>query len=363
MAEILFVTWDGGGNLPPTLGIASELRARGHHVRFLGHPAQSPALAAADVEVWSSQHARAFSSGERHTPLSMMAAFGDRGMGRDLLAAIEDRPADLVVIDCLMFGAMDTARRAGLRYAVLEHFYDGYYENGCLRGPLGLSLRLRRLAPRLALGSARARLVTTLPELDQPVRSTSASLVWTGPVVDHAPVEPDRDADPMVLISLSTFAFAGMTDCLQRLVDAVASIGTRAVVTTGPVVDPTDIHAPPGIEVHRFVPHVELLPAASLLVGHGGHGTTMQALAHDLPVLVMPMDRLTDQPLVGRSIENAGAGRVVPKEAAVAELVPAIAALLADGPHRHAAARLGEIIRSRPGARLAADALESALQH
>jgi hypothetical protein len=29
MASILFVTWDGGGNLPPALGIAAELRERG----------------------------------------------------------------------------------------------------------------------------------------------------------------------------------------------------------------------------------------------------------------------------------------------------------------------------------------------
>lgn len=361
MADIVFVTWDGGGNVPPALAIGAELRARGHRVRFLGHATQSRSLAAAGVEVLPSPHARAFSSSERQTPLSLMAAFGDRGMGRDLLDAVSERPADLVVVDCLMFGAMDAARRAGLRYAVLEHLYDGFYESGCLRGPLGLSLRSRRLAPRRALASARARLVTTLPELDRPVRPTTAALLHTGPVVEHAPVRPSRDVDPMVLISLSTFAFAGMTECLQRLVDAVAGIPARAVVTTGPAVDPADLRVPPGIEVHRFVPHVELLPGAALLVGHGGHGTTMQALAHDLPVVVMPMDRLSDQPLVGRSLEYAGAGRVVPKRASVAELAPVIEGLLADGPHRQAAARLGELIRSRPGARRAADVLEAAL--
>jgi len=30
MAEILFVTWDGGGNVPPAVGIARELVRRGH---------------------------------------------------------------------------------------------------------------------------------------------------------------------------------------------------------------------------------------------------------------------------------------------------------------------------------------------
>ena len=49
MAEILFVTWDGGGNVPPALGIAGELSARGHEVRFVGHPSQRASLEAAGV--------------------------------------------------------------------------------------------------------------------------------------------------------------------------------------------------------------------------------------------------------------------------------------------------------------------------
>ncbi len=40
MANVLFVTGDLGGNLPPAIGIATELRRRGHRVRFLGHEQQ-----------------------------------------------------------------------------------------------------------------------------------------------------------------------------------------------------------------------------------------------------------------------------------------------------------------------------------
>ena len=104
------------------------------------------------------------------------------------------------------------------------------------------------------------------------------------------------------------------------------------------------------------------MPSASLFVGHGGHGTTMQALAHDLPMLVMPMDRLADQPTVGRSLAEAGAGRVVAKSASVDGVAPLVAGLLADGPHRTAAARLGAAVRAMPGATLGADALEELLR-
>jgi UDP:flavonoid glycosyltransferase YjiC (YdhE family) len=84
----------------------------------------------------------------------------------------------------------------------------------------------------------------------------------------------------------------------------------------------------------------------------------MQALAHDLPLLVLPMEKLTDQPEVGRSLVEAGAGQVARRSASAPAIAPVLAELLADGPHRAAAARLGAEVRSLPGARLGADVVE-----
>ncbi len=44
MARILIITWDGGGVVPPALGIGAELHRRGHDVRVLGHAAQYAAV-------------------------------------------------------------------------------------------------------------------------------------------------------------------------------------------------------------------------------------------------------------------------------------------------------------------------------
>jgi UDP:flavonoid glycosyltransferase YjiC (YdhE family) len=357
VADILFVTWDGGGAVPPALAIAHELRARGHAVRFLGHPVQAEALRAKGYDVAPHRHARAFSGSDQNSPLALMAAFGDRGMGRDLLEEVAARPADLVVVDCFMFGAMAAAREAGLHYVVLEHTFDDYYERTCLRGPLGLSLRLRRLGPRRALAEAQARIVTSLPDLDP--TGAPPHLSHVGPVVD---VAPRTAGSPTVLVSLSTFGYSGMQQVLQNVVDATEGLGARVVVTTGPLVDPNRLTRPAHVDVHRFVPHVELMPSATMLVGHGGHGTTMQALAHDLPVLVLPMSRITDQPTIGRVVAAAGAGLVASRSAPPGDLAPKIAALLDDGPHRAAAARLGAAIRARPGATLGADRVEESLR-
>lgn len=361
MADFLFVTWDGGGNVPPALGIADELARRGHRTRFLGHQAQRDSLSAAGHEFRAYAEAADFVGSEPASLPRLVRLFNDTGMGRDLLAEVARRPADLVVIDALLLGVLDAAADHRMRYATLQHLFDAYQRGGWLNGPVGLWGRLRGLRPRARWDGAALALSATLPDLD-PGSSAAApdNLRFTGPVL----TPPDRTAsftDAMVLVSLSTFHYPDMRSVLQRVVDATDGLGARVVVTTGPAVDPAAIRAHPRVEVHRYVPHDELMPAASLVVSHGGHGTAMRALAHDLPLLVMPLHPLLDHPMVGRVVERAGAGRTVRRSAAPERLRPVLADLLQDGPHRRAAARIGARIRSADGAVTAARLLEELL--
>jgi UDP:flavonoid glycosyltransferase YjiC (YdhE family) len=178
----------------------------------------------------------------------------------------------------------------------------------------------------------------------------------TGRVFGVGPATPD---EPTILVSLSTYAYSGLGATMQRVLDACADLPAKVVVTTGPVVDPAELTLPANAEAHRWIPHAELMPRVSLVVGHGGHSTTMLALAHDLPMLILPMHPLVDQPMVGTAVERAGAGRRMSKKASPAKLRPVIAELLGDGPHREAAARLGAEIRAMDGAVTAATRIEA----
>jgi len=350
MGTILFCTWDGGGNTPPLLGIATELQDRGHRVRVLGNRVQSARFAAAGLEFAGYPSAADFRSSVDARLRPLLANLCDRAKGRDVLAELAAHPADLVVVDTYLLGVMDTLRRAGRSYVVLEHSLDSSLRRD-LSGPLGLLVRLLGFPARDLVDAGSPTLVPTLPELDP----TSADVVHTGPVVRGRPAQP---TEPTVLVSLSTVRFAGLADTWKRVLAAVDGLPARVIATAGPALDARNLRVPANVEMHPWLPHDEVLPHVSLVVGHGGHATTMAALAHDLPLLVLPIDRKTDQPRIGRTIEAVGAGRTLSRRSSPRRIREAIDVLLADGPHRDVAARLGAKIRELDGARRAADLLE-----
>jgi UDP:flavonoid glycosyltransferase YjiC (YdhE family) len=358
MSSILFTTFDGGGNVPPTLAVAKELQIRGHHVRVLGHSCQETVVTGAGLPFKSYPTARDFRGADNNSPFAWLAMFGDRAMGRDVLAELEERPADLVVVDCLTFGAIEAVADRGAPFVLLEHTFDEYFANMWLRGPIGIGLRTKRFHVNRLVAAARARVVMSLRELD-PVIDPPSSVVHAGPVAPGVVAAP---SEPTVLASLSTIRFRGMEAALQNIVNALGSLPVRGIVTTGPAVDPASLSVPASVEVHQYVPHTDLMPQTSVVIGHGGHATTMSALAHSLPLVVMPLDPVLDHKMVGTAVEHAGAGRLLTKKAKPEVIAAAVEELLADGPRRRSAARLGEAIRARAGASAGADAMESILE-
>jgi UDP:flavonoid glycosyltransferase YjiC (YdhE family) len=116
------------------------------------------------------------------------------------------------------------------------------------------------------------------------------------------------------------------------------------------------------VEVYQYLPHDEIMPSASVVVGHGGHSTTMRALAHGIPLLILPMHRILDQPMIGKTVATSGAGLVLAKTASAEDIRSAVRSLLQEPSYRHAAEAAGARLRSNNGAIAAADELEALLK-
>ena len=111
-----------------------------------------------------------------------------------------------------------------------------------------------------------------------------------------------------MLVSLSSVFFPGQERVLQNVLDAVSGLPLRALVTTGGALSAENLRVPTNAELHSYLPHSDVLPTVSLVIGHGGHATTMAALSRDLPVIVLPMARFMDQFKIWQARERPGAG-------------------------------------------------------
>jgi UDP:flavonoid glycosyltransferase YjiC (YdhE family) len=366
MARILAVTWDGGGNVPPMLGVADELQRRGHEIRVLGHPQQREGVASAGLKFVGYRHARPWSpnvsaTGARFLLRFLFGVFTESGLGKDVRDELAREPVDLVLVDSMILAAVRAAERSGVPTAVLMHTLHRYHTHRWSRGPIGVVAAIRGMRPGRLWNAAERVLVATDSVLDPAGgKPLPGNVRFTGVV--QPPIRPGTPEEkPLVLVSLSTIFFEGQEATLQAILDGMEGLPIRGVLTSGAVA-PDVLRAPTNVEVHRHLPHDEIMPSASLLVGHGGHSTTMRALAHGIPLLILPMHEVLDQPMIGRTVAAAGAGLVLPKTASAEEIRSTIRALLQDPSYRLAAKAVGARLCSRNGAIAASDELERLLE-
>lgn len=366
MARILVVTWDGGGNVPPMLGIAVELQRRGHQVRVLGHPQQREVVGSAGLNFVAYRHASPWSpkvtaTGPRFQLRFLFGVFTNPGPGKDVRDELAREPVDLALVDSMILAGLRATERAGVPTAVLMHTLHRYHTHEWSRGPIGVVAAVRGMRPGWLWNAADRVLVATDLALDPSAGGVlPANVRYTGVV--QAPIHSGTPKDkPLVLVSLSTIFFEGQEATLQTILDALEGLPIRAVVTTGAVA-PGALRVPANVDVHEYLPHDEIMPSASLIVGHGGHSTTMRALAHGVPLLILPMHRVLDQAMIGKAVYDAGAGRVLPKTASAEEIRSALESLLQDPSYRHAAGVIGARLRLHNGAIAAADELEGLLR-
>lgn len=345
MADVLFVTMDSGGNVPPMVAVAAAVAGQGHRVKVVGHGCLRDAVEVAGLSFQAYQTARRWDSTREQSVLNWVPMLNDANIGDEVrqICAL-DKP-DVAVVDCMLLPALRAVQEAGIPNAVLTHTFRGYM-NGLHRLGAGTAARLHGYRVTRMWNYADLNIVTSLRWLDPGSRRPQPdNLRWVGAAVSAS--EPSlRDDPPMVLVSLSTNGFHGQRRTFTRAIEALARLPVRAIVTTGGVINPETLPAAQNVDVVGYVDHGDLMPHCSLLIGHGGHDTTFRALAHDIPILVLPANPLSDQHMIGTAIACAGAGLTLRKSVSTPTLRAAIDTLLTEPQWSSAAARIGKQLRT-----------------
>jgi UDP:flavonoid glycosyltransferase YjiC (YdhE family) len=367
----LVVTWAPGGNLPPMLAAASVLARRGHEVSFLASgPTRAPTerlgFATAGFLRSPDPDTRVAFEAQADRVMAMTAGVDMALDARDLL---EDMRPDLAIVDCMLPAAIAAARATRTPAASLAHFLYGFARKRMLESGGGWTTDLDSLAAtRRALGLAPVRdgvaawetpelvLVTAPPWLDVDA-GAPAKVVHAGPL-GVARALDGRDASrPRVLLTFSTTVMEGQPALIERACAAVAELGVDAVLTLGPAVQAGALRVIDGVEVLAFADHDRLLPCCAAVVGHGGLGTVLRALAYGVPQVLLPLGR--DQAFNASRVEALGAAIALPGDAPPERIRAALGAVLKDRRFALATARLAERIAAEEPDRRAAEALES----
>jgi MGT family glycosyltransferase len=397
--RFLFVIVEGGGNVPAQISIARRLKLRGHDVHVLGDPAVEPEAVSAGCSFLPfvhaprhnirDQEADVIRDWEPSSPIAQMRRVGEHLMfgpsaayAHDVLETVDRVRPDALAVDCLPFGAIMGAEKSGVPSAVLVHFPI----HGPVRGatPFGLGLRrargpLGRLRDRILLAAmrrlfafglkpvnaARQRLglepllhvleqlmklpralILTSREFDFVPEGLASNVRYVGPQLDDPEWPEPWDAatlgscrDPLVVVSLGS-TYQRQEKAFAAILQALGTLPVCGLATYGAMEPPT---APPqNVITMPSAPHAAVLPLASAVVCHGGHGTVMKAFARGLPVVVMPFGR--DQKDNAARVEACGAGLRVPASARPARITRAIRRVLDEPAFRERAEHMAAII-------------------
>lgn len=403
--RFLMTMWEGGGTVPPELGVAQRLIAKGHQVHVLADPTIGAAAEAAGCTFspWQrAPHRTALDAAqdpikdwETTNPLVLLKRLRDglisgpaAEYAADTAEQIEAFQPTAVVADFALFGSLVAAQAAKVpTVAVVPNIWIIPTPGTTPIGPgfrppktalgRGRDTTMRAMVNRLfraglpALNAARSShglpplssfyqqllgvdriLVLTSPSFDYSAHAVPSNVSYVGPILDDpdwaepwSPPWPDLDEHPLVLVGFSS-TYQDQGPLLRRVVEALSTLPIRAVVTLGPMLSVDEVAASDNVVVVASAPHSQILGRSSLVVSHCGHGTTIKSLAAGVPMVCIPMGR--DQNDTAARVVHHGVGIRLSPKASADKIRRAVQSVLREDRFRTSAARLAAAIADEP---------------
>jgi UDP:flavonoid glycosyltransferase YjiC (YdhE family) len=340
--RFLVAAFGDAGHVFPAISLGRALRERGHEVTIETWEERRGAVEGAGLGFAAAEEYRMFPPPDPDSPEGEHAAEAARA----LLPLLEEMQPQAVVSDILTLAPTLAAEKAGIPLATLiPHIYPvvepglPFFAVGLqpARTPVGRAVwragqraldigleqgrnDLNRQRARLGLPpterfhggiSPDLALVGTFPQLEYP-RRWPPGVEITGPMtfeIPHPEIELPPGDEPLVLVAPST-AHDSENHLVRTALAALADEPVRVVATTNRVVPQRPIDVPANAVLVEWLSYSQLMPAASLVISHGGHGTVARALGAGTPVLTCPI--IGDMSETAMRVAWAGCGLSLP---------------------------------------------------
>ena len=212
-------------------------------------------------------------------------------------------------------------------------------------------------------------IITQTPkEFDFPGIPWPTQFHYAGPFHDDEGGEPvlfpwDKLTDkPLIYASMGTLV-NGRYDVYKHILEAVEPLDdVQVVLSVGKNINPENLGPiPSNTIVVRSAPQIELLKRAALCITHAGLNTTLESLAHGVPMVAIPIGY--DQPGAAARIAHHGTGEFIEvDELTTDRLMGLIEKVLHGLSYREQADYFQKVISKTRGLDVAADIIEQAFQ-
>jgi MGT family glycosyltransferase len=374
MADMLWLNWSGGGNLPPSLGIARVLTERGHRITFAGRPEMVPRVLTAGFR--AIELTKSYAQLDRYpaAPTARMACYlTSPAVADEIRETIDREQPDALLIDAMFPAALDAASEYHLPSVVFFHHFlfrlrEQWKATDARLNGMREQAGFAPLPPLEELWRRHDRIiVTTLAQFDAPADPQWTQVHHAGPVLEDekcaVPISLASDAKtqtPLVLVSFSTAPEQRSVEKLQRSLEALSDLPVQVIATTGGIVAECELTIPGNATVVQYAAHDPILERASMLITHGGHGTLMRTLKHGVPAIVMP-GLAHDQAPNAQMLQEWGAGIALAGDADASAIRNAAQTILSNASFARTARQISSALANADGAANAADWIESAL--
>lgn len=166
---------------------------------------------------------------------------------------------------------------------------------------------------------------------------------------------------PSILVSMSTGP-SKTPEIFKMCIDALLELQYHVLLAIGDDLDPASFDSlPPHFEIVQHVPLIQILPHASLLIFQGGPTSTMEAMYHGVPLVMITPG--PDLECYADSAVRLGIGIHLRRdEATVKSIRESVLRILADVAILNRVAQMQHVVRREPGAEDTANRIEEYLQ-
>lgn len=347
--RVLFASTQGAGHFGPLIPLVEACQRSGHETLIVGpptlksrgHPFVAGAAPPDDVlgPLWSRMPSLPPAQGDVVVVGSIFAGLNVDAMLPTHRECLESWQPDLVVREASEFASAIAAEERGVRH-VRVAISIAMVERGALgiAGP-ALDGRLAGVSDRIAASPY----LSAFPESVDPAPFAVTRIRHPAVAAERAPLPdwwPGRGG-PLVYVSFGSVAatFPPAAQVYAIALEAVRGLPVRVLLTTGGhEIELGDL--PDNVHVERWVDEPGLLRHADAVLGHGGGGTTLSALAAGCPLVGVPL--FGDQPMNVAAVAAARAGVVAPLDG----IRRGIELVLEDDRYRAAARKAADEMRT-----------------